>query len=146
MKTKQGLKIASIIGQNSPAIKIGAIIVKSGSIISSGFNNFPNNVDSSKKERYEKPERFLWIEHAERNAIYNAAKNGINIDGAEMYISAHLPCPDCTKAIINSGIKKIIVNPGSGPDTEPWISYRKISTQMLKEANIQVINVEENIF
>ncbi len=45
--------------------------------------------------------------HAERNAIYFSAKNGIRIDGCEMYIT-HSPCIECCNAIITSGVKRVV--------------------------------------
>ena len=53
--------------------QIGAVIVgKNKEIVSTGYNSFPRGINDNLKERQERPEKYFWFEHAERNAIYNA--------------------------------------------------------------------------
>ena len=57
--------------------QIGAVIVgEDNEVLSTGYNSFPRGMDDSKQERQERPEKYFWFEHAERNAIYNAARVG----------------------------------------------------------------------
>lgn len=57
--------------------QIGAVIVgKDGEIVSTGYNSFPRGLDDGLDYRQERPEKYYWFEHAERNAIYNAARIG----------------------------------------------------------------------
>ena len=94
-----------------PATKYGAIVVSpENSIISTGYNSFPRNypddliLEGEGKHRLERPEKYYWFEHAERNAIYNAARHGIRLEGCRMYVTSGLPCVDCSRAIIQAGI------------------------------------------
>ena len=105
-------------------------------ILSIGYNGLPSGCDDSVKERYDRPMKYLWTEHAERNAIYNAARNGININGSVMYVN-WFPCADCTRAIIQSGIKKLICKE---PDFEnkQWGDHFIVASQMLKECGVIV--------
>lgn len=65
-------------------------------------------------ERWERPLKYDFVEHAERNAVYNAARVGIPLQGCRAYLNWEpLPCKDCTKAFIQAGIVEII-----GPDIE----------------------------
>jgi len=54
--------------------QIGAVIVgEDNEVVSTGYNSFPRGIDDDVPERQERPEKYHWFEHAERNAIYNAA-------------------------------------------------------------------------
>jgi len=60
--------------------QIGAVIVGKGNeIVSTGYNSFPRNINDSIEERQVRPEKYYWFEHAERNAIYNAARIGVSL-------------------------------------------------------------------
>ena len=84
--------------------KISAIITRNNFIISTGFNGSPRKIihcnDSNHLLLDNHCQRTV---HGEVNAILNAAKNGININGCIMY-SSHKPCYNCMKILINSGI------------------------------------------
>jgi len=99
------LDIAKVIATRSPdsQTKVGAIIVDSNNrIISTGYNGFlPHLVDGSLPNL--RPDKYLFIVHAEINAIISAKKDLIN---HRIYIT-HSPCIDCTKAIITSGISQV---------------------------------------
>jgi dCMP deaminase len=123
-----------------PATKIGAVIVgKDKEILSTGYNSFPRGLDDSKLDRQERPEKYFWFEHAERNAIFNAAKVGTSIDGAEIYLTCDIPCVDCARAIINSGIKKIHCKKGGGTKSAIWEEGFKRSRIMFQECGVEII-------
>ena len=86
--------------------KVGSVIVgPANEIRSTGYNGFARHVSSTREERYSRAagEKYLWFEHAERNAIYNLARTGAGSEGCQMYASSY-PCADCARAIIQSGI------------------------------------------
>ena len=84
--------------------QVGAVIVGDRRrIVSSGYNGLPRGVAES-AERSAKPEKYLWHEHAERNAIYNAAEPLI---GMALY-TTHYPCAACARAIIQTGIVHVV--------------------------------------
>ncbi len=88
--------------------QIGAVIVgEDGEIVSTGYNSFPRGLDDGIDSRQERPEKYYWFEHAERNAIYNAARIGVSTKGTTMYLSCGLPCADCARGIINAGVRRI---------------------------------------
>lgn len=93
--------------------KVGAIIVdKKNRTLATGFNGFPIGVNDNIEEvpeRFERDLKYSYTEHAERNAIYTAASHGIPLEGSTIYIDWY-PCTDCTRAIIQSGIKNVIIN------------------------------------
>ena len=119
--------------------QIGAIIVgKDKEIVSTGYNSFPRGIDDFKKERQEKPEKYFWFEHAERNAIYNAARIGVSTKGTTMYLSCGIPCADCTRGIINAGIARIFCERGGGAKGIKWAESAERSWEMLDEAGVSV--------
>ena len=104
-------EIVYAIARNSKCEKkqVGAIIVKGGRIISSGYNGTPrgyHNCNEIKKDDH-RSWQFEHEIHAEMNAILWAARSGIAIEGATM-ITTTEPCTQCAKHIANSGIKKVI--------------------------------------
>jgi dCMP deaminase len=97
--------------------KVGCIIVgPDNEIRTTGYNNFPRGIKDDIPERHERPAKYLYTEHAERNAIYNAARMGTALLGCRAYIS-WFPCSPCARALINSGIESIIVD---YRDSNPW--------------------------
>lgn len=121
--------------------QIGAVIVgKDREIRSTGYNSFPRGLDDNRPERQERPVKYFYFEHAERNAIYNAARVGIPLDGSSIYLTSGLPCADCARGIINSGIKKVYCKPVcTTKNKEKWVESQEISQKMLEECGVEVI-------
>jgi dCMP deaminase len=93
-----------------PSTKVGAIITgPNNELRSTGYNGFPAGSDDDYAPWYERDLKLKVTEHAERNAIYLAARHGTPLDGCTIYVSTY-PCCDCARAIIQTGIKKVIIN------------------------------------
>jgi dCMP deaminase len=101
------INIAILTSNNSRAIrnKVGCIIVKNSNIISFSWNGTPSGFDNCCEDSNGNTKQE--VIHAEINALSKLCKNGISSDGATMYITLS-PCFDCAKAIIMSGIKKVV--------------------------------------
>lgn len=101
------LRMASIWSENSYCVrrKVGALIVKDKMIISDGYNGtpsgFPNVCES------EEGFTFPYVLHAEANAITKVARSNNSSDGSTLYVTAS-PCMECSKLIIQSGIKRVV--------------------------------------
>lgn len=119
--------------------QIGVVIVgKNNEIVSTGYNSFPRGINDNIVERQERPEKYFWFEHAERNAIYNAARIGVSTLGTTMYMTCELSCADCARAIINAGIEKVVFCKTDKEWPEIWKDSATRSNQMFKEAGIIV--------
>ena len=119
--------------------KVGAVIVgKDKEIVSTGYNSFPRGIDDWKPERQQRPEKYYWFEHAERNAIYNAARIGVSTKGCTMYLTCGMVCADCARAIINAGIVRIFLKRGGGAKSDKWIESAARSEMMFEEAGVSV--------
>jgi len=120
--------------------QIGAVVVGEGrNILSTGYNSFPRGLDDSLQERQERPEKYFWIEHAERNAIYNAALEGVSLKNSTIYLTSGLPCMDCARGIVNSGIKIVwCKRVCTTKNKEKWEESQKKSLQLLNECGVEV--------
>jgi dCMP deaminase len=120
--------------------QIGAVIVgEDNEIVSTGYNSFPRGIIDDISERQERPEKYFWFEHAERNAIYNAARIGVSTKGTTMYLTCGIPCADCCRGIINAGIKTIVCEVGeAGAKGLKWEESGKRSLQMFNEAGVKI--------
>ena len=89
--------------------KVGAIIVKDGVIISDGYNGTPSGFDNFCETTT--GETHWYVLHAEANAILKVAKSTNNCNGATLYLTLS-PCKDCSKLVIQSGIKRVVFQNG----------------------------------
>lgn len=110
--------------------KVGALIVKDGTIISDGFNGtpkgFPNDCEDANGDTH------WYVLHAEANAMLKVARSTQNTEGSTLYVT-YSPCKDCSKMIIQAGIKRVIYRE----------EYRDISgVKILREAGIDVIHLD----
>ncbi len=120
--------------------QIGAVIVGADNeVLFTGYNSFPRGLDDSKEERQERPEKYFWFEHAERNAIYNAARIGVSLKNSTIYLTSGLPCMDCARGIVNSGIKVVWCKTEcTTKNKEKWVESQTKSLQLLNECGVQV--------
>lgn len=125
-----------------PSKKIGAVIVgNKGQIISQGYNGFPRGIEDY-KSRYENREtKYKYVVHAESNAIYNAIHNGASTDGATIYVTGLPVCHECAKAIIQVGIRLVVMD--TRPDETTWQESGNLSLELLTEAGVEYKFVKE---
>ncbi len=103
------MKIASQVGTRSTCNRkhVGAVIVRDKTILSTGYNGSIRSLAHCDDEGHMLENgHCIRTVHAEANAIAQAAKNGVNVNGAEIFITAS-PCWTCFKLLANSGIVKI---------------------------------------
>jgi len=80
-----------------------------GAFLTSGYNS-PLRGSDDKNIPHTRPEKYDYMEHSERNAIYNAARHGTQIIGSTFYITG-FPCIPCLRGMCQSGAKKIVYGP-----------------------------------
>lgn len=136
---KRLMQRAVAVSQDSkdPSRKIGAVIATPrGKELVVGFNHFPNGVSEEPAERWERPAKYQYIGHAETNAIGEAARTGVALDGARMAVNL-FPCLNCTKTIMATGVKEVVT---TTPDyNDPvWGEEFRLSKAMLEEAGIKL--------
>lgn len=103
------MKIATVVASRSTCDRkyVGAVIVRDRTILSTGYNGSIRGLAHCDEEGHMMDgNHCVRTVHAEVNAIAQAAKNGVKVDGAEIYITAS-PCWNCFKLLMNAGIKTI---------------------------------------
>ena len=122
---KRFMDMTTLVGSWSSCFKtnrqVGAVIVKNKRILTTGYNGAPSGISSCVergecirvKNGIESGTRaeYCYAVHAEQNALIQAAKLGISVDGATLYCT-HQPCSMCTRLIINAGIKRVVYKEG----------------------------------
>ncbi len=120
---------------HDPSTQNGALLVDStGKIVASGANTFPAGVAMS-DERWTRPLKYEFVEHAERNAIYDAARMGVRTKGLLMYC-AWAACPDCARAIIQAGISVLVTHRPQSGDNGTWGDGIARADAMMREAGV----------
>ena len=138
------LQMANLVSTRSKdeSTRVGCVIVGPGmEVRSTGYNGFPRGINDEAPERHERPEKYLWTEHAERNAIYNAARMGTPLLDCTMYLP-WFPCMDCARAIIQSGIETLVCEPEGRPHRHKYAEEMKKARVMLLEAGVTVTDVD----
>ncbi len=140
---KYFMDIAVLVSSRSTCLrrKVGACVVGDRRILSTGYNGAPTGIAHCEevgclREKLNIPsgERHELCRglHAEQNAIIQAAKIGVSLKGATMYVTHH-PCFICAKMIINSGIKKVVYKDGY-PD--------EMAKKFFEESEVTVVKLE----
>jgi dCMP deaminase len=121
--------------------KIGCVIVNPDNVeVSNGWNGFPRGIDDDVETRHVRPTKYLWTEHAERNALYNAARTGRATKGCSIY-QTMFPCVPCARGIIQAGLIEVITREPDWNDStygEEW----GVAKEMLEEADVTIRFVE----
>ena len=126
---------------NDDSTKIGVVIVKDGKLLAIGINSFPPGI-VRKPERLVRPHKYFYTEHAEADAIHTAARNGIALKGAALYMSCGpWPCATCARAIINAGIVMVIGEAKPFPGKGDWAQDLLLAREMLQEKGVEIITV-----
>ena len=128
------LRMATIWAENSYCRRrqVGAIIVKDKMIISDGFNGTPSGFENVCEDENDSTKPYVL--HAEANAITKVARSSNSSDGATLYVTTS-PCIECSKLIIQSGIKREVYNE----------SYRMHDgIDLLKRAGVECVQIDIN--
>ena len=128
------IRMAEIWAENSYCIrrKVGSIIVKNKMIISDGYNGTPEGFENICEDENDKTKTYVL--HAEANAITKVAKSSNSSDGATLYVTTS-PCIECSKLIIQSGIKRVVFKD----------KYRKTEgIEILERAKVEIVHLKIN--
>mgnify|MGYP003590389998 FL=1 len=134
------IDITYLVATRSTCLRrqVGALLVKDRNILATGYNGTPSGIRHCEEtgclraklnvpsgERHELCRGL----HAEQNAIIQAARHGVNIDGATLYCTT-MPCIICTKMLINAGIRRVVYAEGYADE---------LAREMIQESGIEVV-------
>lgn len=132
--------LARQMGPQSPnkVRQVGAAIATGdGGAPIAACNTFPLGIRDL-EWRHDGDGRFVWMEHAERNAIYTAARSGRILAGATL-ATTFFPCIDCARAIVQSGIQRLITPPPAFDDPVWGLSFER-SQIILQEGGVEILD------
>ena len=111
---------------DDPNTQVGCLFINnSNEIIAKGANTLVAGCTNT-KERTTRPAKYSWLEHAERNAIYSAART-------------LMPCVDCARALIQCGASKVVVASRPNLDDARWGSQFRLTLEMFDDVGFQYI-------
>lgn len=139
------LTIAEAVGARSkdPSTQIGAVIVDDeNQIVSTGYNGLPRGMVEDDPILFERPSKYDYFEHAERNAIYAAARKGCSVKGCRIYLAGkHFCCLECARAIVQAGISEVFC---PEPDfSNPTFKF-DVALAILTECGVKVTYTRDN--
>jgi dCMP deaminase len=118
-----------------PSTKVGSVIVRPDRTVSAlGYNGFPRGVLDHDNRYDDRETKYEMIVHAEANAVLNSRES---LEGYSLYVTPLPPCAQCAAAIIQRGIKRVVVRKKSNlPDV--WAKKWAVSRTMFQEAGVAV--------
>lgn len=139
-----GLQLAEAVSAKSkdPSTKCGCVILgRDNQVLSTGYNGFPFGVDEP-RSRWVRPEKYRWVSHAERNAIYLAARSGTSLKGGRMFVNKSPMCGECAIAAVQAGVWEVYLD-ASRDLSDKWDDEMEHVEQIFKEANVHFKEVED---
>ena len=136
------LELAKHISQWSkdPSTQVGAVAVRDRRILATGYNGFPRGVADLPGRLENRSEKYLRTVHAEANAIAQAARNPICLNGADIYVWPFVPCSSCCTLLIQAGFSRVVVPDLPIPDR--WEESFQMSQEMFQEAQIDLVLID----
>lgn len=137
-------KLYSLVWRSpDPSTKNAAVVISPKGIpLGWGVNRIVPN-SATTPERLTKPLKYSWITHAETDAIYYAATEGVSLAGATMYC-CWAACTECAKAIVGVGIKKLVRHVHEHQKTQgAWPESVLIGDQILQAGGVEIENFEQ---
>ena len=127
----------SAMRSKDPSTQVGACIVSNDNrILSIGYNGAPNGFNDEKfpwgREGNPLETKYLYVVHAERNAILNYRGSRKDLENSKIYVDL-FPCNECAKEIIQAGIKEVVYLSDKYADTDETIASKKL----LDSCNVQ---------
>ena len=119
-----------------PSTKVGAVAVRDRRILAQGFNGLPVGITDTNARLTDRDTRLSMTVHAEMNCVAFAAKSGVSLTGATMYVWPLMTCSQCAALLIQAGIAKVVI-----PDfVEPqrWQESFDLARSMFIEAGVAV--------
>ena len=133
---KRFLEMAQLVStwSKDPSTQVGGVAVRNRTVIAQGYNGFPRGMDDDPQYYNDRPLKYRLIVHAEMNAIYNAAENGVSLKGSTLYVYGLPVCNDCAKGLVQAGIKRIVTPKQDVPKN--WQDSVRDSALMFDEVGI----------
>ncbi len=124
-----------------PGTTVGCVLVKDRRILATGYNGFPATLSDSLDLYADREYKLSVVVHAEKNALFNAAKNGANTESCIAYVTFP-PCSQCAAALIQAGVK-VVVCPDPASSPERWRTNFRIASDIMVESGVRILYYSE---
>lgn len=138
------MEVALAAAEDSPdpSTQNGAALWN-GVVLAADCNRFPDGVSYS-EERWERPIKYKWVEHAERNVIFQAARRGISCSGITL-VCPWAACSDCSRAIVQAGIRTLVRLPFNNKVTGThWHDDCLVGDTIMQEGGVEIVELDIN--
>lgn len=143
-KAAKYMEVARAVAKFSKdqSTKVGAVILGPAyEVRSLGYNGAPRGCRADEDARgTTRPEKYFWMEHAERNAIYNAARAGVALNDGVCVVT-HPPCIDCARALVQVGVKAVIWPKPEARFAARWAEHADRVMQLFSETHVASITI-----
>lgn len=117
-----------------PSTKVGAVLVgENRKQIALGYNGFPPGIADTEERLRDRPTKYRYMQHAERNVLDNAA---FDARGSTLVVTMH-PCVECAKSIVARGVRAVLVC--DSPVPERWAESAQWARKILEEAGVLIL-------
>jgi dCMP deaminase len=143
MKALKFMAVAEAMRDMSkdPSTKVGAVAIDDDfNVLTPGYNGFPRGVKDTEERLNNRELKYQLTVHAEGNIVAQAARKGVSLKDSTVVVTSLFPCSNCSALMIQAGVKRIIA---TKPDNERWAESNKLAMEILKEAEVEVIIVEQ---
>lgn len=125
-----------------PSSKIGAVAVIGNGLPIIGYNGFPRGMKDTEERLNDRAQKYPRTVHAEMNCIYNAAELGVSLKDSSMFVYGLPVCGNCSLGVIQAGIKKVYIQPGSPETINKWIESFQQTADNFEECGVywEVLN------
>lgn len=122
--------------KSKDSTQVGAVLVgPNREVLLTSFNGPPMGVRDLPERRDTRPEKYLWVSHAEANLIAFAARRGIAVEGCSVYVT-HMCCSSCAKALIQAGVRRVIAHMGT--TSMPTREF-EVAETMFRESGVDLL-------
>ena len=138
------LQLAELVASWSkdPSTKVGAVAVRDRRILATGFNGLPTGIVDSGFRLQDRDTRLSMTAHAEGNCISYAARTGVSLFGADLYVFPLAPCASCASSIIQAGIRRVVIWDYVIPSR--WQRSFDTAAEMFSESGVAMLRLPES--
>jgi dCMP deaminase len=126
-----------------PSTQVGAVAVRDRRILATGYNGFPRGVLDLPTRLLDRPQKLLRTVHAEANIVAQAARNGVCLENATVYVWPFIPCNACCTLLIQTGFARVVAPDMEIPDR--WIESFTMSKEMFSEAGVKLTLIDPHL-
>lgn len=122
-----------------PSTRVGAVAVRDRRILATGYNGLPTGMPDDPAVLNDRERKYRHIVHAEQNIVAWAAREGVSLSGATLYVTPLAPCADCAKLLAQAGLVEVVYPEGEAPDR--WREHFAAAEYTLRVCGITVRSV-----